>query len=292
MPSPLLEGAVTIGVGAVSGGVTNAIAIWMLFHPYEPVTIGPFTIQGAIPKNKARLARAIGKTVGEKLLTAEDLSGRLQSPRVRAQFDAAVGRVIDQLLEADLGSLQREVPAALRGVLADPDTRAEVHGTLKATVQEVVRPLSLPQRLAARALLTDALLEKLLEGIEREGAERLVGLVTSPAFRARLAEAIGDWLAHRRPHTEGEAPSADAAVVLRREASEAMWRWATGQVPVLVQQLDVPGMVEQKVLGFSTERMEQIIRDVTERELTLIVRLGYWLGGVVGLLAFLLQWMM
>jgi len=45
-------------------------------------------------------------------------------------------------------------------------------------------------------------------------------------------------------------------------------------------------MVEQKVLGFSTQRMEEIIRNVTQRELTLIVRLGYVLGALVGLIAF------
>jgi uncharacterized membrane protein YheB (UPF0754 family) len=44
--------------------------------------------------------------------------------------------------------------------------------------------------------------------------------------------------------------------------------------------------VEQKVQGFSTARMEEIVRTVTQRELDLIVRLGYWLGGLVGLIAF------
>jgi uncharacterized membrane protein YheB (UPF0754 family) len=45
-------------------------------------------------------------------------------------------------------------------------------------------------------------------------------------------------------------------------------------------------MVEQKVLGFSTQRMEEIVRNVTQRELDLIVRIGYLLGGIVGVIAF------
>jgi uncharacterized membrane protein YheB (UPF0754 family) len=53
-----------------------------------------------------------------------------------------------------------------------------------------------------------------------------------------------------------------------------------------VEQFNVQEMVEQKVLGFSTERMEQIIRGVTQRELTLIVQLGYVLGAIVGVAAF------
>jgi uncharacterized membrane protein YheB (UPF0754 family) len=45
-------------------------------------------------------------------------------------------------------------------------------------------------------------------------------------------------------------------------------------------------MVERKVLGFSTQRIEEIIRHVTERELKLIVRLGYVLGAVIGLVTY------
>jgi uncharacterized membrane protein YheB (UPF0754 family) len=57
----------------------------------------------------------------------------------------------------------------------------------------------------------------------------------------------------------------------------------------VVEQIHVPEMVEQKVLGFSTQRMEEIVRNVTQRELDLIVRLGYVLGGLVGLVAFLVN---
>jgi uncharacterized membrane protein YheB (UPF0754 family) len=61
------------------------------------------------------------------------------------------------------------------------------------------------------------------------------------------------------------------------------------QIPRVVEQIRVPEMVEQKVLGLSTQRMEEIVRNVTQRELDLIVRLGYVLGGLVGLVAFLVS---
>jgi uncharacterized membrane protein YheB (UPF0754 family) len=58
------------------------------------------------------------------------------------------------------------------------------------------------------------------------------------------------------------------------------------EIPRIVQQLNVQEMVEQKVRGFSTQRMEEIVRNVTQRELTLIVQLGYVLGAIVGAVAF------
>ncbi|MEA3245840.1 MAG: DUF445 family protein, partial [Gemmatimonadota bacterium] len=63
------ELAINVVVGTVAGGITNAVAVWMLFHPYEK----RFGLHGAIPKNKARLATSIGRTVGERLLTADDI---------------------------------------------------------------------------------------------------------------------------------------------------------------------------------------------------------------------------
>jgi uncharacterized membrane protein YheB (UPF0754 family) len=57
-----------------------------------------------------------------------------------------------------------------------------------------------------------------------------------------------------------------------------------------VGQIRVPEMVEEKVIGFSTQRMEEIVRGVTQRELDLIVRLGYVLGALVGLVAVGVNW--
>ena len=73
---------------------------------------------------------------------------------------------------------------------------------------------------------------------------------------------------------------------IRQAILDAAWGWTERQVPSVVAHFNVQDMVEQKVLGFSTQRMEEIIRTVTQRELTLIVHLGYVLGALVGVLAF------
>ncbi|HXI20697.1 MAG TPA: DUF445 family protein, partial [Gemmatimonadales bacterium] len=123
----IITGAVTIGVGALSGGITNAVAVWMLFHPHEPFRLGPFQLHGAIPKDKARLARSVGRTVGERLLTAEDISHRLGDPALRSAFDAAISQGVRSLLERDHGplkeSLDREALGALDRALPTLGTR-------------------------------------------------------------------------------------------------------------------------------------------------------------------------
>ena len=81
-------------IGAVIGYFTNYIAVKMLFHPLKPVKIGgkvlPFT-PGIIPKGKPRLAKALGKAVGEKLFTHEDLKAMLLSREIKESvLDSAV----------------------------------------------------------------------------------------------------------------------------------------------------------------------------------------------------------
>jgi uncharacterized membrane protein YheB (UPF0754 family) len=67
-------------VGAVIGGVTNELAIQMLFRPYHPIYVAgkrlPFT-PGLIPKRREELAYQMGRMVVEHLLTPEGIRRKL-----------------------------------------------------------------------------------------------------------------------------------------------------------------------------------------------------------------------
>src|SRR5688500_11157353 len=107
------QALLSIIFGAIAGGVTNAIAVWMLFHPYEPPRLLGRRLrflQGAIPKNKARLAAAIGKTVGTRLLTPEDLARTLTEPAFKAAFDDRLSKLLRDLLDQERGSLLEILP--------------------------------------------------------------------------------------------------------------------------------------------------------------------------------------
>ena len=66
--------------------------------------------------------------------------------------------------------------------------------------------------------------------------------------------------------------------------------WVQRQVPAVAQRIDIASKVEQKILEFPTTQVEDLIKGVTERELQLIVRLGYVLGAMIGLGSALLSW--
>ncbi|MFC0272107.1 DUF445 domain-containing protein [Metabacillus herbersteinensis] len=78
-----------IAIGAAIGGVTNSLAIKMLFRPYKPLYIAgkrvPFT-PGLIPKRRDELAKQMGRMVVEHLLTPEGIKKKFQQETFRKQL--------------------------------------------------------------------------------------------------------------------------------------------------------------------------------------------------------------
>ncbi len=511
MLESLIAPLLTIAFGALAGGLTNSIAIWMLFHPHEPVRIGGrrlLFLQGAVPKNQPRLAAAIGRTVGNRLLTESDLKQTFADEEFRRAFDRRLGKFVDALLMEDRGSLRELLPdsilpevesalhqsagqvceqigryldseefetmveertgsivealsdvpvggsltparsavlasaldgwlegtlgsegfyravddylsgaadsllspektfeqtippgmvaafeaglasylplaiARLGSLLEDDRARARFERGINDLLHHFLRDLRFHQRVVARLVITEDTVERVLDAIREEGAEQIAGMLKDPAVQAAMSRGINDavvdflrrpvhsvlgeadsesvvearqtlsnWVVStaRDPGTRGflvekleaalhEAgarswgevlervppPSIARGLVslarsdaasglvdrathqlgdavldrpvgvparwlpngavdrLKEGLSTPVWEWLQAQVPAVVRQIDVARRVEEKVLAFPAARMEQIVRRVTERELKMIVRLGYLLGGIIG----------
>ncbi|WP_317985521.1 DUF445 domain-containing protein [Planococcus chinensis] len=77
-------------LGALIGGITNFIAIKMLFRPYKAVYIGkwrlPFT-PGLIPKRRDELSTQLGRTIVQYLLTPETFKKRFFNEEMRNKLE-------------------------------------------------------------------------------------------------------------------------------------------------------------------------------------------------------------
>ena len=505
------EFALNIVLHSLAGGLTDTVAVWMLFNPHNPF----LGVQGAIPKNKARLASSIGKVVGEKLLTPDDMLKELTHGGIRDAFNERVAGVVQSLLETERGSLRSLVPDSmseeleralqavtvtvtervetwaeseearpavlafvqrLRGAIGDQtlsdvlpaDRRAalveqgralaltlshsdavadalagsvraqaealltrdapllqtlpaevsamldravdayipvvvdklgawlaqsESRETVKRTLQGVmgkfVTELRFHERVLARFLVTERALEKALDALGGEGVDELSSLLREPAIRDQVTRAVRDGIesllrkplkdivgapdaqrvsalsdslskgalrllraettqtfvagriesalegvAHRRiddllsgisdetianwvldamrgdatqrfvrdtaarvVQKALDAPIGRPARWLPAHANErlaavlapAIWEWIVTSLPALVQKFDVPALIERKVNEFSTERVEEIVRGVTQRELNLIIKFGFVLGAFIGVGTFFIS---
>ncbi|SER84967.1 Uncharacterized membrane protein YheB, UPF0754 family [Gracilibacillus ureilyticus] len=89
-------------IGGLIGGLTNSLAIKMLFRPYEAKFIGkwrvPFT-PGVIPKRRDQLAIQLGQLVVNHLVTAESLQNKLKEKGVKQQVIQLLNREFYHFLE-------------------------------------------------------------------------------------------------------------------------------------------------------------------------------------------------
>ena len=87
-------------IGAGIGYVTNWIAVKMMFRPLKPVKIGKLTVPftpGILPKNKERIAKAIGNTISNNLLTENTLAESLLSEEKQKLIRESIERKIYEI---------------------------------------------------------------------------------------------------------------------------------------------------------------------------------------------------
>lgn len=91
-------------VGAIIGYITNWLAIKMLFKPLkEKKILGyklPFT-PGLIPKERSRIAKSVGDTIGQHLLSPETIVKALCSDKISSQIYSYFEEKIKILSEKD-----------------------------------------------------------------------------------------------------------------------------------------------------------------------------------------------
>jgi uncharacterized membrane-anchored protein YjiN (DUF445 family) len=157
-----IRAVATILGGAAAGGLTNRVAVWMLFHPYRPPEIAGREVswlQGAVPKNQDRLAASIGHAVGARLLTPEDLARGLREGGLREAFGGRLETGLRRLLEDEHPPPSEWLPEP-----ALEEARGLLEGTLSGARPLLAEALESP----GFARTADRALASLSETLDRE----------------------------------------------------------------------------------------------------------------------------
>lgn len=252
MSPDLTRALVTIGFGALAGGLTNSVAIWMLFNPYEAPKLGPWRIrffQGAVPKNQARLAAAIGRTVGNRLLTEEDLTQTFTDVEFRDAFRQRMRAVLDEVLQKERGSLRDLIPPRLLAELEPVLEDAIALGL--ARLDEYLHSERFEDDLSRR---TGELVEAL--------ADEPIGGILTPAREEALEGAVQEWL-----QTLVDSPDFAQAVddYLQRGSHRLL---APGRTFEEILPLGLVGAVEKAIASYlplAIERLGGLLEDKVTR---------------------------
>ncbi|MDX1577949.1 MAG: DUF445 family protein, partial [Gemmatimonadota bacterium] len=236
----------TIAFGALAGGVTNRIAVWMLFHPYEPPSLlgRPVRwLQGAVPKNQKRLADSIGRVVGGTLLTPDDIASELGD--MEDAFQARLRELAIELSGGEQPSLVEILPEA-----AVEEVRALLVRLLAEGRELLVSSLESPDFGAEADRLMEAVRETLSEEPLSESFE--------PERLGAVREALETWLARL---LESEALER----TVRHQLDQAAWHvLRPGRT---LEELIPPGLVAalehaiQDYLPLAMERLGRLLED-------------------------------
>ena len=209
-----------------------------------------------------------------------------EGPEMRDQLARAVREAVINFLlvpaSERLDRLGGERRDAVAGSLGDwLVTIAREPGTRRVVDAAASRALEALERRTWGEVLGGVRAEKVATfaagALTGEQGQRVVETLVRGLVERLLDQPIGrpaDWL------------GPEMRTTLREGMIEEAWKWVQAQIPRLVQQIRVQEIIEQKVNDLPIERVEHLIRDVSQKELDLIVKIGYVLGGVFGFGAF------
>lgn len=293
-------------LGAVIGYITNDIAIRMLFRPRKAKYICgvhvPFT-PGIIPKEKNRIASAIGNAISEHLMNREVLEHTLLSDEMLAKMRLA----IDEFFYTQLHNEETVEQFAAHYL-----TNEEIAAMRESTCDEIAKLIT--AKLRDRAIgttiahaATQHVIDKTRTSVAGKiKAEKLIEAIASP-IESKLASHINDVLHDQAPsmatrivYTEAEKllsmPMRDVfkgheqQLEQAREGIVSVYRTViTDHLPRILEGLNISKIVETRIREMDMAEAEQIILSVMKKELRAIVWLGALLGAIMGTIMMLVN---
>lgn len=308
-------------LGGVIGYITNDIAIRMLFRPHTAKYVFgihiPFT-PGIIPKEKGRIAEAVGGVISENLMNKEVLEKYLLSEDMIEKVRSAVEEFIatqqrnNETVVQFLGhylskeeidtiaqNINRSITKQTYEKLADSSVGEKVahiaidHVAQKLTIDGAQELLTgIGGALGglggmAAGLFGGNIVAKFL-GMLREPAEHFLAKNINTMLRDNGEEIVSNMIGgevdafFNKPVSkllEGHEEQLAQAV----NTIESIYRSIiTEHLPKILQSIDISKIVRERINEMDVNETEKLIFQVMDKELKAIVWLGALLGLVMG----------
>lgn len=306
-------------LGGLIGYITNDIAIRMLFRPHKAKYLFgihiPFT-PGIIPKEKGRIAEAIGGVISENLmnnevlekyLLSDEMIGKVRSAveefiSTQQQNQESVGRFLGHYLSNDeidtiTQNINQSITKQTYEKLADSSVGDKVahiaidHVAQKLTIDGAQELLSgIGGALGglkgmAAGLFGGNIVAKFL-GMLREPAEHFLAKNINTMLRDNGEEIVSNMIGGEVDNflnkpvcklLEGHEEQLAQTV----DNIESIYRSIiTEHLPKILESIDISKIVRERINEMDVNETEKLIFQVMDKELKAIV----WLGALLGLL--------
>ena len=288
-------------IGAVIGYFTNYLAVKMLFRPRREIKIGsktlPFT-PGVIPKGKPRLARVIGRTVADTLVTGEDIRKSLLSDSMQEAVADKAESILQSRLQTAVCRLTRWDDKEYEA------TKEKVCDKLSQEIYETVLQMPLQEK------ISESMLRYAQEKLAEMGGNGMMGgmiaMMLPPERLASIIEPAGEkmqkyvkdhGLEYIRPALEqkvdemGEKSGVqmlyDFSIskdMVRSTVKSFYAHAVEDHMDGFMQKIDLASLIEDKINAMDVMELENMVLSVMKKELNTIVNLGALIGFVIGIL--------
>ncbi len=285
-------------VGAVIGGITNSLAIKMLFRPINPIKVGNYTLPftpGVIPKEKERIASKIGQVVSEELLNEEVLKAWLLQERVYKQIEEGIEHYLQEYMSSDqtvhdilIDSVGKErsmyyvceIEEQITEKLYSKVVSMEIGKLIIEKIQGAYQEGKFSNLLGPMSFfINDSLVEGLankIEPIVSKFIEEEGEAIIRGAVEEESEQLLGTKVETLAEKLQGydELIKTNVLKVYEKMVSHYMSK--------ILQTIDIAKIVEERILSLDTLEIERIILSIMRKELNAIVWFGVLLGAIMG----------
>lgn len=308
-------------IGGVIGYITNYIAIKMLFRPHTPKYVFgmklPFT-PGIIPKEKGRIAEAIGGAISQNLmnhevlnkyLLSDDMTGKVrhavqsfidtqkQNPETVAQFLRHY--MTEEELRTIVDSLNTELTNQMHSKLAESSVGENVaHLVVEHTVEKIKRmnPIEVLGGLtfgmsglrAVAAKIAGVSLWNRFFTLLQTPAEKLLTRNINEMLQKNGSEIVSNMVGNEvetfiNTPVKQLLAGKDEQLAQVVKTLESVYRTViSDHLPRILESIDISKIVRDRINEMSMDETEKIIFEVMDKELKAIVWLGALLGLIMG----------
>lgn len=298
MSANILIGTIT---GAIIGGITNGIAIKMLFRPLNPVKIGRFTLPftpGVIPKEKVRIANKIGEVISKELLNEEVLRTWLLKEEICREIESAIEdylkeqlmneKTLHEVLKENIGEQRSiyflcEVEENVTYKLYSKVVSMELGKIVVEKIQVAFKEGSFGSLLGPMSfLINDGLVESIANKIEpviskfiMEEGEGIIRKAVEEESQNILDTQVKELVEKVQTYDE----------LIKCTVLNGYKKLVENHLTRILKSLNIAQIVEERILSLDMLEIEQIILSIMKKELNAIIWFGVLLGAIMGIFA-------
>ena len=278
-------------IGGIIGLITNSLAIKMLFRPYDVKKLGNFRIPftpGLIPKEKARIAHAIANVISGYILDNKTIMSALASEQIKEAYEEKYEKYYNRLKKIDC--TLEELLEEKHLIDTSNVIETKIRDSVGKYIVEVCQEEELTKKLINHAYLTlKGNLNPVLYKIGKSSLEE--ARKSTIAYADELLEERGAEMAGSvidKFYIEYmDKPVNEILEIVEIHISnpkELIWEKYTELVEQkaasFLATLNIAEIIERKIMEYDLKELEQMIMEISRKELNALV----WLGGLLGML--------